>query len=169
MSNKNERIIKLISENFQDFQEESRTLYNLDQNIQNKLKIISQKLMPFIQKNCVEEFRDLVKKYNIVDSSETGIQFKAKSEEDKTLVNKVERCIDRHFGLNKALAFYDIDTRNLTLEDDRCKRACIAEADKIEDKALVDCLRICYQNYYTEFIQLASNFESELNKINLKI
>ena len=169
MSNKNERIIKIISENFQDYKDQAQTLYYLDQSVQNKLKLISQKLIPFIKKNCSDDFRQLVTKYDIIDSSESGIQFTPKGEEDRKLVNQVERCVDRHFGLNKKIMMFEVDSKNIIAEDDNCKRNCIKFSDKMDDDTLISCLRKCYDKFYSDYIQVISNYESDLNKINLRI
>jgi hypothetical protein len=169
MSNKNERIIKIISENFQNYKDQAQTLCYLDQSIQDKLKLISRKLIPFIKKNCNEQFRELLTKYDIIDSTESGTQFSPKGEEDMKLVNQVERCVDKHFGLNKKIMMFELDSKNIIAEDDDCKRNCIKFSDKMDDTDLINCLRKCYDKFYSDYTQVISNYESDLNKINLRI
>jgi hypothetical protein len=169
MSNKNDRIIKIISENFQEYKEQAQTVHYLDKTVKSMLKDISRKLIPFIQKNCVEEFNKLITKYNIIDNSESGIHFKPKGGEDKSLENQVERCVDRHFGLNKKNMLFEVDSKNIIYEDDSCKRNCIKHSDDMDDPTLIDCLRKCYDKYYNDQIQVLSNYESDLNRIRLNI
>ena len=171
MSDRNERILNIIKDNLGGYKNEANILFKLDKSIQQKLKIISGKLIPFMIQNCKEEYNKLITKFKIVESSEYGSQIIPinKDEKDMNLLNSVERCIDRYTGINKAITMYEVDTRNTIYEDDRCKRACIADSEKLNDNELTECLSNCYGNFYKDSIRLAEDFEADLNKINLKL
>jgi hypothetical protein len=171
MSERNSRILNIITENMGGYKHEANALFQLDAKIQQKLKTISTKLIPFIIENCKEEYHNLITKYKIVESSQYGSQIIPinKDNQDTKLLNNVEKCVDRFTGLNKLLSFYEVDMKNAVLEDDQCKRKCINDSEKMSDDELIKCLSPCYEKFYTSSLQLANDFEAGLNKINLKL
>jgi hypothetical protein len=171
-SDRNERIIKIISENLGNFKEQATIVFQLDKEIQNKLKNISNKLIPFMAQNCKEEYKNLLQNFKIVESSTYGSQIipiNKDNKENKGLLNKVERCIDRHTGLNKLITMYEVDSRNTIYEDDTCKRKCINDSSDMDDTRLTECFTKCYEKYYNDIINLSEDFEAKLNKINLSL
>jgi hypothetical protein len=168
---KNARVLNIIQENFGNYKEDANQLLKFDKDIQQKLRTISTKLIPFIIQNCKEEYNNLITKFKIVESSQYGSQILPlnKDEADMSLLNKVERCVDRYTGINKLITMYEIDSRNTLVNDDQCKRHCIKDSNNMTDKELMNCLSCCYETYYSESLQLAGDFESNLNKINLNL
>jgi hypothetical protein len=171
MSDKNTRVLSIIQENMSNFKDQANLLFQLDKKIQQKLGVVSNKLIPFIQQNCKEEYSALLTKFKIVESSTYGSQIVPidLAQKDMSLLNHVERCVDRYTGINKLITMYEIDSRNTRLEDDKCKRRCIDKSEGLNDSELTKCLTDCYEGFYRTSIQLAEDFETQLNKINLKI
>jgi hypothetical protein len=155
-------------EDIKNLTEELTTQQSLNSQV---LKTISSKLIPYIKTHCVDEYKELTKKYIVVYDHEYGAQFSLRDgKEQPELINNIEKCADKHFGINKLIMLTEAEAENLKSAHVYCNRQCIDNDLTFEsDSKLKDCFKTCYEDYHRSYSQTLNKLSNDLSIINSKI
>ena len=145
-------------------------LNSLNENNEQIIKEITFRLIPFTKKNCSEEYKKISKNYQFVNDTNMGYQLILKGEEDLNSVYALERCIDRHTGINKKIFQNESEMNNIIKKNKMCNRECI-ENYKIDnsEKGMSICFNNCFEDYYKNHLYLLQNYFIDLSEVKSKL
>jgi len=174
MNDNNEFVNNLINNVLQstmvNHENEIKHLNSLTETNDKLMKEITFKLIFFIRKNCTDELKKVNKNYEFVNDKEMGYQLLRKGEEDLNSVYELERCIDKHTGVNKKIYMNETQLNEVIRLNKNCNRTCI-ETYKIDnsEKELSRCFDLCFEEYYKNHLYLLQNYSIDLTEVKNKI